>query len=47
MPIAMLNTDKRELLTVLVRSFESIDTEQCKVITAMISSLSESAKVST
>ena len=43
-PIAMLNTEKRELLTVLVQSFESIDTDQCKVITAMISSLSQNCK---
>ena len=43
-PIAMLPADKRELLTVLVGSFEHIDSEQCKTITAMIASLSQSSK---
>ena len=46
-PIAMLDTEKRELLSVLVRSFENIDTDQCKVITAMISSLSANSKEDT
>ena len=38
-PIAMLDTEKRELLTVLVRAFENVEADQCKVITAMVSSL--------